>query len=111
MTDLIFSSLIACAERVVKCFSFRKFSSQLPASTWFRHGDGSNTGTSRHGGDELGHLLLAAVVGDVRHDDVGMEGKPAAGEWPVRPVKKMLSFSRLTHSTNLYCGVIGHECK
>ena len=49
-----------------------------PAGAWLGHGDGPDAGASHHPGDELLHLPLGAVVCDVGHDDVRVQGKP----WP-----------------------------
>ena len=59
-----------------------------PAGSRFRHGDGANlaaVGERRH---ELVDLLLGAVVRDVGHHDLRVQGEAGAGAVHVAPRKR-----------------------
>lgn len=57
----------------------------LPAGARLSHADGADASPGGHVGDEALDLLLAAVVGDVGHDDVRVQGEARARAVGVHP--------------------------
>lgn len=63
-------------------------SATLPAGSWLGHGDGRNAFSSSHLGDVALDLGLGAIVADVGHDDVGVQGKARASAVAIHPAHR-----------------------